>query len=683
MKKEKICSRIIVFTLSILFVFLYTFLSLKYYGYIILFNQGSIAGYFVYSWTFLLSMVIPVMLLFGFFFYFYFRPLEVTIGKLRRAEPVSPEELIKARKMIMKYPMYIIIFNIVGYFLVHILDLVTNGRVQYILTVREMSWFIFIMTSSGIYSFVQITIINQILAEPRELLNIYHFDEKAYSYKIGLRVKNIILFTLIAVYTLSFFVRYISLFMEKEFFYSEVKSEYIAKTLSYDDAVNEYANLVRTLSDKKVDVNEITMPVMEARSGIDDYFMFFIIASLCILGVGLISVSLFSRELVIQIQRQTNTIRSILEEKESLSRYISIIQFDEVGRLTDFINRLIENLKDILKRVKEGSLSVFGSSEKVNQKVFSTTAAVEEMVASINQITHNTSSQVAVINNTSRYLEDMLSGIDKISTNIESQVSFVTESSTAIRQIAANIAMVNESTMKTHDLSNNLSRIATEGVNSVEKTVEAIKMIEISSNKVLEIIEVLSNIASQTNLLAMNASIEAAHAREYGKGFEVVADEIRKLAETSGTHAKEITNYIKDMYEKIVNGVRMSEEAGTAFQKISTDIELTTNLVKEINFAMSEQKSGTDEILISVNAVVNATMEVKNIVTDLKVKSQAVRDSMKELTDVSAQINDATDEQNNVNKEIVSLINNVKDVSGSNIDTVKNLLAIVEGYNLD
>lgn len=181
----------------------------------------------------------------------------------------------------------------------------------------------------------------------------------------------------------------------------------------------------------------------------------------------------------------------------------------------------------------------------------------------------------------------------------------------------------------------------------------------------------------------MNASIEAAHAGEFGKGFEVVADEIRKLAETSSEHAKEISNYIKDMYDKIKNGVRMSEEAGTAFEKINSDIELTSNLIKEINFAMNEQKAGTDEILTSVNAVVNATMEVKNIISSLKQQSQTVRDSMKDLSEVSTQINAATDEQNNVNKEIVSLINNVKDVSGSNLETVKDLLGIVDSYNLE
>jgi methyl-accepting chemotaxis protein len=184
-------------------------------------------------------------------------------------------------------------------------------------------------------------------------------------------------------------------------------------------------------------------------------------------------------------------------------------------------------------------------------------------------------------------------------------------------------------------------------------------------------------------LLAINTAIEAAHAGIHGKGFAIIADEIRKLAENSEMQTKEIIRYIKDMYKKVQNGVRMSEQAGIAFTNINRDIEKTSNLIEEINFAMNEQKSGTNEILSSVDSVVNASIEVKNIAADLKIQSQTISDYMKDLFAVSNHINSATSEQNKGNKEILSLIANVKEISAQNKIVVHKLRGIITDFNLD
>ncbi len=687
MVKLNIPKKIIIFNILFVLIILMIVLCLRIYGKMVFYGQGVFGDFISEAANFFVTILVPAMCIFGFIFYFFFRPLDRVVAKLMKGERISEELMLRSRRIMKRFPFYITLFNVVMYFGAQMVTFVADGTIFNLFEVREFSWFVFILSSACLYSFGQITICNQILAEPRKLLSIYYMGDERNKGTIGLRIKNIMLFSILIIYSLTFFIRFISLFSEKEQYYSYQLEAITNGKLSMEEAKQNYSKFLVSMLEpgmaKSAYATKMPFPFGSNLNRGLSYVNFFTVSFIFLFGICFLMVFLFSRELIMQLKSQQSTIKDILAGKESLSKRISIIQFDEVGGLSDVINTLMDKLRDILVHIKESSLTVSSSSDTLDEKLHSTSAAVEEFVAAIVQISKNIANQMSIVETTKEKLEAMLKGIDTITVNIESQVSFVEETSSAMHEMAGNISSVNDSTTKANELAKSLLQVSKSGNLSVNDTMGAIKKIEEASTQVLQIVEVLTGISSQTNLLAMNAAIEAAHAGTYGKGFAVIAEEIRKLSENSSSQSKEIIRHIMDMVERVKKGVELSEQAGEAFEKIDRDIETTTTLINQISYAMNEQSAGTSEILASVGSVVSTSTEVKNIALGLKTQSQTIRDRMQELYEVSSQIENATKEQDKGNKDIITLISKVKEVSTQNITVVKSLRSIVADFLLE
>lgn len=663
-------------------------LCLRAYGEIVYYNHGTVAGFVSNIMSFLLTVFLPSLVILATALFFYIRPLDRVINALKAGADV-PEKMMKhARSIIQRFPLYFIILNVVIYFGGQVATVIGDNLFGVLFEARELSWLVFVTASAGLYSFGHITITNQIFAEARILLNMFHLEEKNRS-RINLRGRTVLLFAILLVYTASFLTRYIVVFLDKEQHYSTVVEELERGRMTGAEAEAAYKEHLVSVMEPSADRSEaferIVFPYGTGNEAarMSSYVRFFLAAFASIFLIGFAIVFLFSRELTLQIRAQRATMQEILSGKESLSKRISIVQYDEVGGVSDMINTLMAKLKDILLQVRESSVTVGGSSESVDERLLSTTAAIEEMVAAIEQIMTNVTHQAEVVENTKRQLETMLESIDGVTANIESEVSFIEETASSMQQMARNIASVNESTTKAQSLSGNLLDVSRDGEVLVRNTIEAIKKSKESTDRVLEITEMLSSISSETNILALNAAIEASHAGAAGRGFSVIASEVRKLSEKSAKQANEITAYIREMAESVTNGVSMSERAGSAFTKIDADIRTTSQLINQISNAMNEQKSGTEDILNSVDSVVRASTEVRTVALELKDQSRSIRDHMNELHQVSTLIDQAAREQEEGNREVLSLVESVKTVSAKNLETVRKLRSIVEGFNID
>ena len=256
---------------------------------------------------------------------------------------------------------------------------------------------------------------------------------------------------------------------------------------------------------------------------------------------------------------------------------------------------------------------------------------------------------------------------------IEHQASSSTEAASAVEQMMANINSVMGSIDKMA-LSFDEILSDTQAGSAKQKAVsERVAEIEEESKKLQEANAVIASIASQTNLLAMNAAIEAAHAGEAGKGFSVVADEIRKLSETSSNQSKDIGNWLGKIRDSIKNVVTVSHESDVAVGELAERIKQTDDLVQGIKQVMDEQRSGSKQISEALLEMSNNSVQVRNASTEMSAGNRHVLEEVKVLQDVANTMQVRMEEMSGGAEKINSSSESLKDISDKMKETINEI----------
>lgn len=374
-------------------------------------------------------------------------------------------------------------------------------------------------------------------------------------------------------------------------------------------------------------------------------------------------------------------LEGIVRRDFSLSRRVDIIQFDKYGRLAVAINHLIEMLQKQLLDVSRSSRETAESAENLARMSVEAQNAARLLETSTKEIEAQTARQKSTADDTDRTLVGLVSGIEAVSAHVSTQAGFVEESSAAVNEIAGSIDSVASMTSRSAEMSEQLQGIAETGEKKIVAAVATIADIAQSTERITDMIVSISKIAAQTNLLAMNAAIEAAHAGDAGQGFAVVAGEVRRLAEDSAVSAKSIGAIMKEIVAKIRVGDEQARGAKDAFAAVSNHIKSTADMVSSINNAMHEEREGIAQILSSMTALIDATSAIRDQAGDNRESSAIVRKAMAQMVASADLVRENVGRQAESAAAIGSLLTRLGESVKENAATAEKLKEIAAAFS--
>jgi len=410
-----------------------------------------------------------------------------------------------------------------------------------------------------------------------------------------------------------------------------------------------------------------------------------------IIAIGFISIVLLTLAITIltaqvigkPIILVADTLRNIAQGEGDLTAEVKTSSSDEIGKMASYFNQTLGRIKSLVVDIKKEGviLSTIGNDLAANMN--ETTVSVNKIASNVQTIKGRVVEQSSSVSQTYATMDRLVKNIDALNGHIEKVSNNVTSASSAIDEMAASIRSVTETLNKNTENVKALTDASEVGRNGLNGVAEDIKEIARDSEGLFEINAVIENIASQTNLLSMNAAIEAAHAGEAGRGFAVVASEIRKLAENSSKQSKTISTVLKKIKASIDKITRSTGTVLDRFESIDQGVKVVAMQEDNILRAMEEQEVGSRRIVDGVTEITELTRQVKMGSNNMLESAKAVIKESEALKMVTQEINSNMTEIAGETDNVNHAVNYANDASNKNRQAIGNLIKGVSRFKVD
>jgi len=331
------------------------------------------------------------------------------------------------------------------------------------------------------------------------------------------------------------------------------------------------------------------------------------------------------------------------EESADLNKKVSILNFDETGRITQNLNAYIEVLRGMVNEIRGGCSLLKDNESGLSASMFEAEQKLQDINSSVKKTNAEIEKQGRITGESAAAVRTIARRVQELHAAVSQQTSSVSNSSAGIEEMLANIGAVTTNVERINKTCGTLLEAANNGKNKIADSNMLIGKVVDSSALLLDANKMIAAIASQTNLLAMNAAIEAAHAGEAGAGFAVVADEIRSLAEKSAKQSSIVNAQLKGVREAIGNAVNSSGEASVGFDEVLGLITTVTTMEQENALAMREQRAGSDQVAETLSEMQQTTETVRTVAGALTSDSRQLETAIGALTECSRQVQEEID----------------------------------------